>query len=144
MLIALGKNRGLKDNALPPDTWVDTLTYFSATAPRGSAPASNTLELPGGGESFLLMHTRWKKLEEDLFHGRKETFDISKVPDVYDAEKYDSIHNAHLKLDGLEELYILSKELADCVVPNEYGTHPISKLRIGATKIGRASCRERV
>ena len=136
VLIALGKNRGLKDNALPPDTWVDTLTYFSATAPRGSAPASNTLELPGGGESFLLMHTRWKKLEEDLFHGRKETFDISKVPDVYDAAKYDSIHNAHLKLDGLEELYILSKELADCVVPNEYGTHPISKLRIGATIAG--------
>jgi len=136
VLIALGKNRGLKDNALPPDTWVDTLTYFSATAPRGSAPANNALEMPGGGESFLLMHTRWKKLEEDLFHGRKETFDISKVPDVYDAAKYDSIHNAHLKLDGLEELYILSKELADCVVPNEYGTHPISKLRIGATIAG--------
>ena len=136
VLIALGKNRGLKDNALPPDTWVDTLTYFSATAPRGSAPASNTLELPSGGESFLLMHTRWKKLEEDLFHGRKETFEISKVPDVYDAAKYDSIHNAHLKLNGLEELYILSKELADCVVPNEYGTHPISKLRIGATIAG--------
>ena len=136
VLIALGKNRGLKDNALPPDTWVDTLTYFSATAPRGSAPASNALEMPGGGESFLLMHTRWKKLEEDLFHGRKETFDISKVPDVYDAAKYDSIHNAHLKLNGLEELYILSKELADCVVPNEYGTHPISKLRIGATIAG--------
>ena len=136
VLIALGKNRGLKDNAVPPDTWVDTLTYFSATAPRGSAPANNALEMPGGGESFLLMHTRWKKLEEDLFHGRKETFDISKVPDVYDAAKYDSIHNAHLKLDGLEELYILSKELADCVVPNEYGTHPISKLRIGATIAG--------
>ena len=68
--------------------------------------------------------------------GAKETFDISKVPDVYDAAKYDSIHNAHLKLNGLEELYILSKELADCVVPNEYGTHPISKLRIGATIAG--------
>jgi hypothetical protein len=136
VLIALGKNRGLRGNALPPDTWVDTLTYFSATAPRGSAPTSNTLEIPGGGESFLLMHTRWKKLEEDLFHGRKETFDISKVPDVYDAAKYDSIHNAHLKLEGLRELYVLSKELADCVVPNEYGTHPISKLRIGATIAG--------
>ena len=55
------------------------------------------------------------------------------IPDVYDSAKYDAIHNAHLQLEGLAELLPLSKLLADGVVPNEYGTHPHSKLRIGAT-----------
>ena len=118
-----------------PSTWVDTL---GALAPRGSMPKGGLAELkntlvPAGGESFLLMHARWKKLEQDIYHPRKGRFDISKVPDVYDAAKYDAIHNSHLDLDGLEELYRVSKRLAEGVVPNEYGTHPHSKLRIGGT-----------
>ncbi|ACO62675.1 predicted protein, partial [Micromonas commoda] len=116
-------------------TWVDTL---AATAPRGSMPKGGLAELkdgsvPAGGESFLLMHARWKKLEQDIYHPRKGRYDISKVPDVYDAAKYDAIHNSHLLLDGLEELYRISKRLAEGVVPNEYGTHAHSKLRIGGT-----------
>ena len=79
------------------------------------------------------MHARWKKLEQDIYHPRKGRYDISKVPDVYDAAKYDAIHNSHLLLDGLEELYRISKRLAEGVVPNEYGTHAHSKLRIGGT-----------
>ena len=118
-----------------PTTWVDTL---GALAPRGSMPAGGLALLkdtlvPAGGESFLLMHARWKKLEQDIYHPRKGRFDISKVPDVYDAAKYDAIHNSHLSLDGLEELYRVSRCLAEGVVPNEYGTHPQSKLRIGGT-----------
>ena len=58
---------------------------------------------------------------------------VPQIPDVYDSAKYDAIHNAHLQLEGLAELLPLSKLLADGVVPNEYGTHPHSKLRIGAT-----------
>ena len=98
----------------------------------GLALLKDTL-VPAGGESFLLMHARWKKLEQDIYHPRKGRFDISKVPDVYDAAKYDAIHNSHLSLDGLEELYRVSRCLAEGVVPNEYGTHPQSKLRIGGT-----------
>ena len=110
----------------------------SALAPRGSLPKGGIRQLkemivPAGGESFLLMYSRWKKLEQDLYHSRKERFDISKVPDVYDAAKYDAIHNEHLALEGLRELYELAKELADCIVPNEYGTTASSKLRIGGT-----------
>ena len=86
---------------------------------------------PAGGESFLLLHARWKKLERDIYHEKKRRFDISKVPDVYDAAKHDAIHNAHLRLEALHELLPLAKLLADGVVPNEYGTHPHSKLRIG-------------
>ena len=118
-----------------PTTWVDTL---GALAPRGSMPegglaALKRVSVPAGGESFLLMHARWKKLEQDIYHPRKGRFDISKVPDVYDSAKYDAIHNSHLELEGLEELYRVSRCLAEGVVPNEYGTHPQSKLRIGGT-----------
>ena len=123
------------DIGSPNDAWVDTL---GALAPRGSMPAGGLAALmntsvPAGGESFLLMHARWKKLEQDIYHPRKGRFDISKVPDVYDSAKYDAIHNSHLELEGLEELYRVSRCLAEGVVPNEYGTHPQSKLRIGGT-----------
>ncbi|GBG59071.1 hypothetical protein CBR_g24415 [Chara braunii] len=92
--------------------------------------------LPCGSEGFLLMHARWKKLERDFFNERKDRFNISKVPDIYDSAKYDVIHNDHLELEGLHELYVISKELADGVVPNEYGLNPRQKLKIGS-KIAR-------
>ena len=83
VLIALGKNRGLKDNvALPPDTWVDTLTRFLLPHQEVLRLRVTRLELPGGGESFPPHAHAMEKTREDLFHGRKETFDISKVPDV--------------------------------------------------------------
>ena len=52
---------------------------------------------------------------------------------MYDAAKYDAIHNVHLGLEGLDVLYEVAKELADCIVPNEYGTTASTKLRIGGT-----------
>ncbi|XP_024521024.1 inositol hexakisphosphate and diphosphoinositol-pentakisphosphate kinase VIP1 [Selaginella moellendorffii] len=88
--------------------------------------------LPCGSEGFLLMYARWKKLERDIYNERKERYDISKVPDVYDSSKYDLLHNAHLKLDGLEDLYTVAKALADGVIPNEYGINPKHKLKIGS------------
>jgi len=102
-----------------------------APRPRGGARLA-----PAGGETFLLLHARWKKLERDIYHEKKRRFDISKVPDVYDSAKYDCIHNAHLGLEALHELLPLAKLLADGVVPNEYGTHPHAKLRIGGTIAG--------
>ena len=55
-----------KQHVGSPVTWVDTL---GALAPRGSMPKGGLAELkntlvPAGGESFLLMHARWKKLEQ--------------------------------------------------------------------------------
>ncbi|XP_022740443.1 inositol hexakisphosphate and diphosphoinositol-pentakisphosphate kinase VIP2-like isoform X7 [Durio zibethinus] len=46
--------------------------------------------LPCGSEGFLLMYARWRKLERDLYNERKE---------------YDLLHNAHLNLEGLDELF---------------------------------------
>jgi inositol hexakisphosphate/diphosphoinositol-pentakisphosphate kinase len=92
--------------------------------------------LPCGSEGFLLMFARWKKLERDIYNERKGRYDISKVPDIYDSAKYDLLHNAHLQLHGLDELYKVAKKLADGVIPNEYGINPQHKLIIGA-KIAR-------
>ncbi|KAG0464972.1 hypothetical protein HPP92_019136 [Vanilla planifolia] len=92
--------------------------------------------LPCGSEGFLLMFARWKKLERDLYNERKDRFDITQIPDVYDSCKYDLLHNAHLNLDGLTQLFKVSQLLADGVIPNEYGINPKHKLEIGS-KIAR-------
>ncbi|XP_061355794.1 inositol hexakisphosphate and diphosphoinositol-pentakisphosphate kinase VIP2-like [Gastrolobium bilobum] len=92
--------------------------------------------LPCGSEGFLLMYARWKKLERDLYNERKERFDITQIPDVYDSCKYDLLHNAHLNLEGLDELFKVAQLLADGVIPNEYGINPKQKLKIGS-KIAR-------
>ncbi|KAF8681847.1 hypothetical protein HU200_045290 [Digitaria exilis] len=92
--------------------------------------------LPCGSESFLLMFARWRKLERDLYNERKDRFDITQIPDVYDSCKYDLLHNAHLDLEGLEELFKVAQTLADGVIPNEYGINPKQKLKIGS-KIAR-------
>lgn len=55
----------------------------------------------------------------------------TQIPDIYDSAKYDAIHNMHLGLD-MRELYGVSKNLADAVIPNEYGVDPAGKLRIGS------------
>ncbi|GAB4827775.1 Inositol hexakisphosphate and diphosphoinositol-pentakisphosphate kinase vip2 [Ancistrocladus abbreviatus] len=92
--------------------------------------------LPCGSEGFLLMYARWRKLEKDLYNERKGRYDITQIPDVYDSCKYDLLHNAHLNLEGLDELFKVAQLLADGVIPNEYGINPKQKLKIGS-KIAR-------
>ncbi|KAH9605213.1 hypothetical protein KSS87_022499 [Heliosperma pusillum] len=92
--------------------------------------------LPCGSEGFLLMYARWRKLERDLYNERKERYDITQIPDVYDSCKYDLLHNSHLNLEGLNELFKVAQLLADGVIPNEYGINPKQKLIIGS-KIAR-------
>lgn len=88
-------------------------------------------DLPCSGERMLLLFDRWRKLLKSFYNDKKDLFDISKVPDIYDSAKYDCIHNAHLNLD-LEPVYRRAKVLADAVIPNEYGIDSDGKLRIGA------------
>eukprot|EP00854_Cymbomonas_tetramitiformis_P007464 gene7464-8888_t len=69
--------------------------------------------LPYGGESVLLMSERWRKLCIDLYNKKKGMFNISKVPDIYDSAKYDIVHNSHMGLSNLDELFTVAKSLAD-------------------------------
>ncbi|KAK5622985.1 Inositol hexakisphosphate and diphosphoinositol-pentakisphosphate kinase 1 [Crenichthys baileyi] len=80
-------------------------------------------------ESLELMLQRWSKLEKD-FHMKNGRYDISKIPDIYDCVKYDVIHNASLGLQDTQELFKLSRALADIVIPQEYGINKAEKLDI--------------
>jgi hypothetical protein len=79
------------------------------------------------------MAGRWEKLEKDFFNLKANSFDISKVPDIYDCVKYDLLHNNSLILDlegAAEELHDVVSALADIVVPQEYGMTEVEKLEI--------------
>jgi hypothetical protein len=82
-------------------------------------------------ETWELMLRRWSKLEKDFYNKKKEKFEISKIPDIYDSIKYDLMHNkSNLNFDNAIELYNCSKALADYVIPQEYGITEEDKLRI--------------
>ncbi|KAG8227553.1 hypothetical protein J437_LFUL000653, partial [Ladona fulva] len=84
------------------------------------------------GETWELMGRRWGKIEKDFCTKNANTFDISKIPDIYDCIKYDLQHNQHtLQFEHAEELYVNAKYLADIVIPQEYGLTKQEKLTIG-------------
>ncbi|XP_073509266.1 inositol hexakisphosphate and diphosphoinositol-pentakisphosphate kinase 1 isoform X11 [Phyllobates terribilis] len=80
-------------------------------------------------ETLELMLQRWTKLERD-FRMKSGRYDISKIPDIYDCVKYDVQHNSSLNMDGTDELFKLSKSLADVIIPQEYGINKEEKLEI--------------
>ena len=51
-----------------------------------------------------------RKLLKAFHNEKKQQFDISKVPDIYDSAKYDAIHNSELGLN-LKQLYTVSFKL---------------------------------
>ncbi|XP_052802088.1 inositol hexakisphosphate and diphosphoinositol-pentakisphosphate kinase 2-like isoform X5 [Mya arenaria] len=82
------------------------------------------------GESWELLIRRWAKLEKD-FKLKTGMYDISKIPDIYDCIKYDLQHNQKtLQFARAEELFRVSKALADIVIPQEYGITVEEKLHI--------------
>ncbi|WOK99372.1 inositol hexakisphosphate and diphosphoinositol-pentakisphosphate kinase 1-like isoform X1 [Canna indica] len=128
-----------EDEKLAVKTLYNVLPHYDQAKALGKTTidvARIAAGLPCGSESFLLMFARWKKLERDLYNERKARYDITQIPDVYDSSKYDLLHNAHLNLEGLAELFKVAQVLADGVIPNEYGINPRQKLKIGS-KIAR-------
>lgn len=95
------------------------------------------------------MARRWGKLEKD-FLPKTNVFDISKIPDIYDCIKYDVEHNrgilqnseawkvavqlyTNVKVQTDQSaLFYLSffQNLADVVIPQEYGMTKAEKLTI--------------
>ena len=86
-------------------------------------------------EKVSIMFGRWVKLHRD-FYSQKHGFDLSKVPDLYDCVKFDAIHNAKVKLPSIPELFYIAKELADFVIPQEYGVTQADK-KDTSRKIGQ-------
>ena len=83
-------------------------------------------------ETFALMLERWQKLNKDFFSCKTSMFDLTKVPDVYDMVRYDILHNSHLHLEGIDELFKLSSAFENAVVPQEYGVDSNDKRYIGS------------
>lgn len=63
---------------------------------------------PCSGERLLLLYDRWRKLAKAFYSEKKSQFDISKVPDIYDAAKYDAIHNATIMGPKIKDVYLVS------------------------------------
>lgn len=98
----------------------------------------STEEVRSDDSSVLNMRSRWQKLINDFYKAKKESYDISKVPDIFDAIKHDCRHNSHKFKDHLDvrstlwSIHNLVKSLADIVVPLEYGVTEEDKMDIAA------------
>lgn len=85
------------------------------------------------GETLLELTERWRFIYNHLYDDDKDVFDLSRIPDIHDNVRFDMLHNPHIGLTNtLEKLYKVSKEIADCVVPQEYGTTISEKRSIGS------------
>lgn len=83
-------------------------------------------------EGIILIRRRWKKLENDLYNQKKSKFDLSKIPDIYDCAKFDLIHNKELCVSPkIKSLFNLSKQMADVIIPQEYGITHKEKMECG-------------
>ncbi|CEF63679.1 Inositol hexakisphosphate and diphosphoinositol-pentakisphosphate kinase [Strongyloides ratti] len=88
-------------------------------------------------ESWNLAERRWGKELTEFRKINKDggiEFDISKIPDIYDNIKYDMEHNPDLCVNNegeFERMYLCVKNMADIVVPQEYGISEESKIKIG-------------
>ncbi|CAI4221685.1 unnamed protein product [Auanema sp. JU1783] len=85
-------------------------------------------------ESWDLAQRRWGKELREFRRTNKlgdVEFDISKIPDIYDNIKYDMEHNPEIcaghEVD-LERMYLCVKNMADIVVPQEYGIRKENKI----------------
>jgi inositol hexakisphosphate/diphosphoinositol-pentakisphosphate kinase len=84
------------------------------------------------GETLLELTERWRFIYKRLYDPDEDSFDLSRIPDVHDNVRFDVLHNPHLGLTStLEKLYSLAKSMADCVVPQEYGTTLAEKRSVG-------------
>jgi len=85
------------------------------------------------GETLLELLERWRLLHLKMYDEEKDLFDLSRVPDIHDNVRFDMLQNPHLGLTALlGKLYTLAKNMADCVVPQEYGCTVEQKRSIGS------------
>ena len=84
------------------------------------------------GETLLELTERWRFIYSRLYDDETDTFDLTRIPDVLDNVRFDVLHNPHLGLTKtLHRLYSEAKDMADTVVPQEYGTTISQKRNVG-------------
>ncbi|KAF0689637.1 Aste57867_18936 [Aphanomyces stellatus] len=94
------------------------------------------------GETYSLMSERWEKLYRDFYSAKKNEFDLSKLPDIYDCIKYDMLHNfngVHATIKSGKALFDMAELFVTCYVPQEYGMDVAEKQSIGI-KVSQALC----
>ncbi|DBA02899.1 TPA: hypothetical protein N0F65_005926 [Lagenidium giganteum] len=93
---------------------------------------STKLPEPCGRESLEVMRERWAKLYRDFYVKKRDTYDLSKIPDIHDCIRYDALHNDHMHLTGVRELLDIAAVLSHSLVPQEYGINIDEKVHIGS------------
>jgi hypothetical protein len=84
------------------------------------------------GETLLELTERWRFIYDRMYDSETDRFDLSRIPDLHDNARFDVLHNPHLGLSNiLHQIYDLGKLMADCVVPQEYGTTIAEKRSVG-------------
>lgn len=80
---------------------------------------------------MILVYKRWYKLQKDFYDFKKDQFNVSKIPDIFDSINYDMKHNEDIltkMYNRSNELFEVARDLAYFVVPNEYGLRSECKL----------------
>jgi inositol-hexakisphosphate/diphosphoinositol-pentakisphosphate 1-kinase len=104
---------------------------FIQTASTSPPPPSGSSPLLYLNESPFLMLYRWETLCRDFYSPDKDSYDLSKVPELHDMTRYDTLHNYHLPFQGtLYRLHHHADLFARCVVPQEYGINLREKQKI--------------
>jgi hypothetical protein len=94
-------------------------------------------------ETPFLFKERWEKLFRDFCDVERTKFEPSKISELYDALKFDLIHNReylyysfHHPTENLTaKLCKLSKSVFDIIGPHEYGIEDSEKLEIGLKNV---------
>mmetsp|Transcript_103871 Transcript_103871/g.294270 ORF Transcript_103871/g.294270 Transcript_103871/m.294270 type:complete len:1058 (+) Transcript_103871:42-3215(+) len=83
--------------------------------------------------SIVLICARWRKLKEELLDKKKNKWNISKVPEIFDGVKFDLLHHPWLAPTSFLPLYETAKKLNDVIVPHEYGCDMYGRVKVGST-----------
>lgn len=80
------------------------------------------------------MHARWIKLLEDFYKPKKNLYNVSKIPDIFDTAKHDLRHNCHVSKTrkAVCDVFNLASLLGAIIIPQEYGMTKEEKLQIAA------------
>ncbi|KAG9393072.1 Histidine phosphatase superfamily [Carpediemonas membranifera] len=97
----------------------------------------------GPHETLDLMMSRWKKARDDFKHPKTGVWDTSKIPDIFDGIKFDALHSCREDfllgspiVDTLKSMYEAVVDLANIVIPHEYGMTADERLRIATYSTG--------